>query len=222
MIYFITIFVATLFSSSLFSQTNCQEARQKYWMLYPDVANAKFDPYQHYQIHGKNEGRVWPACKGEEKDCENAKSQYYKLYPDVFNAGANAWTHYKTYGFKEGRVWPLCINDFIDRFRIKSPTTNKMITVYETDKYSVEWFEAVQICKKFGKSCRLPTIKELKFLFKESLKRNILNTAGSFWSSTSDPDNSDCDRALYYDFGHPREMSICKDGFADVIIVCDE
>lgn len=100
--------IATLFSSSLFSQTNCQDARQKYWILYPDVANAKFDPYQHYQIHGKNEGRVWPACKGEEKDCENAKSQYYKLYPDLFNAGADAWTHYRTHGIKEGRVWPFC------------------------------------------------------------------------------------------------------------------
>lgn len=99
--------VATLSSSSSFSQTNCQEARQKYWILYPDVANAKFDPYQHYQIHGKNEGRIWPACRGEEQDCEKAKSQYYKLYPDVYNAGANAWTHYQTYGFKEGRVWPF-------------------------------------------------------------------------------------------------------------------
>ena len=107
MIYLITILIATLSSSSSFSQTNCQEARQKYWILYPDVANAKFDPYQHYQIHGKNEGRIWPACRGEEQDCEKAKSQYYKLYPDVYNAGANAWTHYQTYGFKEGRVWPF-------------------------------------------------------------------------------------------------------------------
>ncbi len=110
MIYLITILIATLCSTSLFSQTNCEEARQKYWILYPDVANAKFDPFQHYQIHGKNEGRVWPSCKGEEKDCENAKSQYYKLYPDVFNAGVDAWTHYQTHGNKEGRVWPFCSN----------------------------------------------------------------------------------------------------------------
>jgi hypothetical protein len=44
---------------------NCDEARKKYLELNPDVANSGFDPWVHYNRHGKNEGRIWPSCSKE-------------------------------------------------------------------------------------------------------------------------------------------------------------
>lgn len=41
---------------------NCESSRQKYLKNNPDVANAKMDPWSHWNQFGKNEGRPWPPC----------------------------------------------------------------------------------------------------------------------------------------------------------------
>jgi hypothetical protein len=41
---------------------NCASSRQKYLQNNPDVANAKMDPWTHWNQYGKNEGRAWPPC----------------------------------------------------------------------------------------------------------------------------------------------------------------
>ncbi len=41
---------------------NCEYARKKYLEVNPDVKAAGVDPWQHYNVFGKNEGRKWYEC----------------------------------------------------------------------------------------------------------------------------------------------------------------
>jgi hypothetical protein len=44
---------------------NCEYARKKYLEANQDVKNAKMDPWVHYEIYGKKEGRIWYSCNKE-------------------------------------------------------------------------------------------------------------------------------------------------------------
>jgi CDP-glycerol glycerophosphotransferase (TagB/SpsB family) len=69
--------------------------RQAYLEAYPDVAQSRVDPVQHYVTTGAREGRA---------PCEFFDSTYYlDNNPDVARAGLNPLFHYFEFGWKEGR-----------------------------------------------------------------------------------------------------------------------
>ncbi len=83
---------------------SCEEARKVYLEDNPDVFNAKADPWDHYRLHGKNEGRLWPG-KHCHITCEKARELYLIDYPDIAEAHADPWLHYSTVGKGEFRKW---------------------------------------------------------------------------------------------------------------------
>lgn len=67
------------------------------WYLkhYPDVAESKMNPAEHYLLYGAAEGRLpGPLFDG---------TWYLQHYPDVAEAGVNPLLHFITYGIQEGR-----------------------------------------------------------------------------------------------------------------------
>lgn len=67
------------------------------WYLrhYPDVAESKMNPAEHYLLYGAAEGRLpGPLFDG---------NWYLQQYPDVAEAGTNPLLHFITYGLQEGR-----------------------------------------------------------------------------------------------------------------------
>ena len=95
---------------------NCELARKSYLEKYPDVKANGADPWAHYTLYGKNEGRIWPSCetvvsKSVEENCESARKEYLEKNPDVKKAGIDPWTHFIYYGKNEGRVWSPCVED---------------------------------------------------------------------------------------------------------------
>jgi hypothetical protein len=66
-----------------------------YLRTYPDVADAKMDPYEHYISFGAAEGRDPQALFDT--------SYYLERYPDVAVSGLNALQHYAQIGAAEGR-----------------------------------------------------------------------------------------------------------------------
>lgn len=67
-----------------------------YCDLYPDVAAAKVDPFEHYMSFGWRELR--------DPNAYFSTSAYLSLNPDVAAAGVNPLTHYALSGAREGRV----------------------------------------------------------------------------------------------------------------------
>lgn len=68
------------------------------WYLrhYPDVAESKMNPAEHYLLYGATEGRLpGPLFDG---------NWYLQQYPDVAEAGTNPLLHLITYGLQEGRT----------------------------------------------------------------------------------------------------------------------
>jgi hypothetical protein len=94
-----------------------EQARQQYLKEYPDIKNAGVDPWDHYVINGKREGRQWrgkgkppaprPQAPAPPKNLtyDKARQQYLKEYPDIKNAGVDPWDHYVSNGKREGRQW---------------------------------------------------------------------------------------------------------------------
>ena len=102
--------------------------KQWYLKSYPDVANAKLDPWQHFIEFGKKEGRYKNAKEKEtatkelvspEKEKQqtqwsqhlNSEAKkmfdenfYTKTYPDVKAAKIDPWYHYANFGHREGRL----------------------------------------------------------------------------------------------------------------------
>jgi len=67
------------------------------WYLrhYPDVAESKMNPAEHYLLYGAAEGRLpGPLFDG---------NWYLQQYPDVADAGINPLLHLITHGLQEGR-----------------------------------------------------------------------------------------------------------------------
>lgn len=67
------------------------------WYLrhYPDVAESKMNPAEHYLLYGATEGRLpGPLFDG---------NWYLQQYSDVAEAGTNPLLHFITYGLQEGR-----------------------------------------------------------------------------------------------------------------------
>jgi hypothetical protein len=64
-------------------------------MHYPDVAEARIDPAEHYLRFGAKEGRL----PGETFDTVF----YLETYPDVAETGMNPLLHYLRFGLNEGR-----------------------------------------------------------------------------------------------------------------------
>jgi glycosyltransferase involved in cell wall biosynthesis len=59
----------------------------------PDIATIEIDPFKHYLLYGKKEGRL-PAFD---------KDWYLSQYPDVAKSGVDPRVHYLTHGKSEGR-----------------------------------------------------------------------------------------------------------------------
>jgi hypothetical protein len=83
----------------------------------PDVASSGMDALKHYEMYGRNEGRIWdntyapPAADpGFDMSTFNGAG-YLAANPDVAASGMDASTHYKMYGRSEGRRWD---NNFYD------------------------------------------------------------------------------------------------------------
>lgn len=78
---------------------------QKYYEMYPDVKNAGYEAWAHYQQNGWKEGRYWfenPSVTKETVD------DYFARYPDVKNSWDNSvLQHYLEYGKNEGRTIKL-------------------------------------------------------------------------------------------------------------------
>jgi uncharacterized protein (TIGR02145 family) len=54
-------------SNALSSEQNCENARKLYLEKNADVKNASLEPWVHYLVYGKKEGRKWPSCSGDVK-----------------------------------------------------------------------------------------------------------------------------------------------------------
>lgn len=77
-----------------------------YLSLYPDVRAAGMNPLEHYELHGRSEGRVVISTEGllVIQTSNLFDSDYYLAnYSDVRNSGINPALHYYMYGWKEGR-----------------------------------------------------------------------------------------------------------------------
>lgn len=53
--------------------------QEKYLEKYPDVKANGADPWTHYTLYGKNEGRIWPIC---EDDLKLTDDEFYELTKD--------------------------------------------------------------------------------------------------------------------------------------------
>jgi len=60
LLFFILNFNLYVFLSQ--TPVNCESARKTYLEKYPDVKSNGADPWTHYTMYGKNEGRIWPNC----------------------------------------------------------------------------------------------------------------------------------------------------------------
>jgi hypothetical protein len=66
-----------------------------YLRIYPDVAESKMNPAEHYLLYGAAEGRLpGPLFDG---------NWYLQQYPDVATAGINPLLHFVKFGQQEGR-----------------------------------------------------------------------------------------------------------------------
>ena len=68
--------------------------------MYPDVAKSDMDPWRHYILYGKKEGRDNGLHPKEEQFFAEG---YLEMYPDVARSDMDPWRHYILYGKKEGR-----------------------------------------------------------------------------------------------------------------------
>jgi hypothetical protein len=94
---------------------DCEKARNKYLEANPDVKNAKVDPWNHYNIFGKNEGRKWFDCNDSTitfipENCEFSRNKYLEANSDVKRSKYDPWYHYIHIGKEEGRQWFDCNN----------------------------------------------------------------------------------------------------------------
>lgn len=93
------------------SSSNTRESEILYLLINKDVAKAGLNAWNHYQLYGKKEGRIWPNLTKNNTPVNNKiNAQLYLLInKDVAKVGLNAWNHYQTYGKNEGRIWPNLI-----------------------------------------------------------------------------------------------------------------
>src|SRR3954471_11704282 len=70
--------------------------REWYVQRYPDVAELKMDPIEHYLRHG--------AAEGRDPNPEFSTWGYAESYADVAAHGINPFIHYVKYGRAEGRA----------------------------------------------------------------------------------------------------------------------
>lgn len=76
-----------------------------YVQEYPDVAGSGIDPYQHYILYGKKNGRF---CSAEEKEQKNFDAVWYmKEYPYILTSGLEPYEYYVKYGKKRGHYISL-------------------------------------------------------------------------------------------------------------------
>jgi len=75
-------------------------SQHEYLAFYGDVRQAGVNPFLHYKVWGRNEGRcqITGRCTAS-----LSASEYLWLYDDVRNAGMDAHTHYSHFGINEGR-----------------------------------------------------------------------------------------------------------------------
>jgi hypothetical protein len=66
------------------------------------VAEAGIDPYEHYKVYGKGEGRH-PTATAAKEALGFDRAWYLAAYPDVAEADIDPYEHYKVYGKGEGR-----------------------------------------------------------------------------------------------------------------------
>ena len=85
-----------------------KDAGTLYLERYPDVASSPYygtRPREHYDNHGKGEGRVWEEASS---GGEGAGQSYLKRYPDVAASPyykTRPREHYDNHGKSEGRIW---------------------------------------------------------------------------------------------------------------------
>jgi glycosyltransferase involved in cell wall biosynthesis len=72
----------------------------------PDVVSIGIDPFKHYQLYGKKEGRL-PAFD---------RDWYLSQYPDVEKSGIDPRVHYTTHGKSEGRHPAFDRDWYLDRY----------------------------------------------------------------------------------------------------------
>ena len=58
----ICFYILSLSTQAQNVEQNCNESRKRYLEDNPDVAKAGMDPWSHYSIYGKREGRKWFSC----------------------------------------------------------------------------------------------------------------------------------------------------------------
>ena len=73
----------------------------------PDVMAAGLGARQHYEQHGKAEGRSWGLPDKTELEWQSIS--YLKQNPDVAKAGIDPLQHYLRIGAAEGRNWPISL-----------------------------------------------------------------------------------------------------------------
>ena len=96
--------------------------------MYPDVARAKADPWKHYVLHGKDEGRD----NGLHPDVNMFfPAGYLLMYLGVARTKTDPWKHYVLHGIKEGRDNGLHPNEkhfFSEGYLIMYPDVAKTKT----------------------------------------------------------------------------------------------
>ncbi len=222
---FLFVILSFIFSITYAQENsiNCEVARQKYLQQNPDVSNAGFDPWDHYNRHGKKEGRIWPSCDNE-INCEVAHQKYLEQNPDVANAGMDPWVHYNRHGKKEGRIWPSCDNE--RKASVENNKTNSQISANDNTKsQTVEYmycssgncddgfgtmlFPSNTGFKEYTGTWRKKVMNEFGryvdcyFLNCRFVKGKLIFTDGGYYEGTFDSDG----RGLYQGYGYLKNSN---------------
>ena len=127
-----------LHKKRLFRLINKYNLFDKDWYLfaYPDVANTKLDPYQHYYKNGIYENRNPNPL---------FSSQFYlDTYHDVRDAGVHPFYHYIFFGGADGSFSAVASSDWTSGF---FPGSLWYLYEYTKDK---KWETAARRWKRWG------------------------------------------------------------------------
>ena len=82
----------SLICNVIVAQTNCEVARKAYLDKYPDVKANGADPWTHYNLYGKNEGRIWPPCSNDlNKNTKSKPARSKSSNTDVITTYSGAY-----------------------------------------------------------------------------------------------------------------------------------
>lgn len=87
-VFLIAITTFGCYSTFSAQEQNCEFSRKEYLTQNPDVAKANMDPWTHFTVFGKKEGRKWAKCDGDNNSnlmVDNSNSNLVKSNNSLSN-----------------------------------------------------------------------------------------------------------------------------------------